>query len=104
MTKGKTREKLMKCELNQQIGHCNVSIPHEAAKIESDFNIIRLCETLDLNASEAQCDNSCYLNYTCSVATLQDMKKDPIIQSKRSNPRNHNPNQNKFKLIKADMV
>ena len=104
MTKGKTREKLMKCELNQQLGHSNDSTAHEAAKIKSDFNIIRLCEMLDLIASEAQYDNSCYLNYSCSVATLQDMKKDPIIQSKRSNLKNHNPNQNKFKLIKADMV
>ena len=78
MSKGKTRKKLMKCELKQQIGHSYVSIAqqanHEAAKVKNDSKIIKLCETLDLIASEAQYHQSCYRNYTRSVATLIDME------------------------------
>ena len=33
--------------------------------------------TLDLTASEAQYQHSWYRNYTCSVATLIDMERDP---------------------------
>ena len=46
----------MKCEIKQQIRHDYVSIAqqaiHEAAKLKNDSKIIKLCETLDLNASE----------------------------------------------------
>ena len=55
VSKGKTREKLMKCELKQQIGHSNVSIAqhaiHKAAKVENDSKIIKLCEARGLIAS-----------------------------------------------------
>ena len=71
----------MKCELKQQIGHTYVSIAqqaiHEAAKVKNDPKIIKLCETLDLLASEPQYHHSCYRNYTRSVATLIDMERDP---------------------------
>ena len=48
----------MKCEIKQKIGHSYVSIAqqaiHEAAKVKNDSKIIKLCETLDLIASETQ--------------------------------------------------
>ena len=71
----------MKCEIKQKIGHSYVSIAqqaiHEAAKVKNDSKIIKLCETLDLIASETQYHHSCYGNYTRSVATLIDMERDP---------------------------
>ena len=78
----------MKCELKQQIGHGNVSIAqqviHEVAKVKNDSEIIKLCETLDIIASEAQYLHSCYRNYTRSVATLIYMERDPKSSTNES--------------------
>ena len=75
------REKLIKCELKQQIGHSYVNIPqqaiHEAAKVKNDSKIMKVCTTLRLTASEAQYHHSFHHNYTRSVATSIDMEKDP---------------------------
>ena len=81
----------MKYELKQQIGHSYVSIAqqaiHEAAKVKSDSKIIKLCETLDLIAYEAQYHHLCQHNYTLSVATLIDMEGDPKILTDESQNR-----------------
>ena len=37
---------------------------------------MKLCKTLDVIASEAQYHHSCYLNYSGSIATLIDMRRD----------------------------
>ena len=78
----------MKCELKQQIGHGNVSIAqqviHEVAKVKNDSEIIKLCETLDIIASEAQYLHSCYRSYTRSVATLIYMESDPKSSTNES--------------------
>ena len=90
MTKAKTKKKLIKCELKQQIGHSNVSIAQqairEAAKVKNDSKSIRLRETLDLIASEAQYHNSCYHNYARSVATLPDTEIYPKSSTEESQP------------------
>ena len=79
----------MKCELKQRIGHSYVRIAqqiiHESAKVKNEPKIIRLCETLDLIASEAQYHHrNCYRNYACSVATLIDIERDPKCSTDES--------------------
>ena len=78
----------MKCEIKQQIGQNYVSIAlqaiHEAAKFKNYSKIIKLCETLDLAAWEAQYHHSCYRSYTCSVATLIDMERDQNSSTDKS--------------------
>ena len=78
----------MKCEWKQQIAHSYVSIAQQAieeeSKVKNDSKIIESCEALDLIASEAECNHSCYHNYTRFVADLIDMEGDPKISTYES--------------------
>ena len=65
---------------------CIFQAIREAAKVKNDSKIIRLCETLDLIASEAQYHNSCYHNYARSVATLPDGEIYPKSSTEESQP------------------
>ena len=81
--------KAPECELKQRIGHSYVRIAqqiiHEAAKVKNEPKIIKLCETLDLIASEAQYHHrNYYRNYTRSVATLIDIERDPKCSTDES--------------------
>ena len=70
----------MKCEVKKRETHGTVSVAqktiHEAAKLRQDVRIIRLCEILDLIASEAQYHFSCYRNYTRSIVSECSAEKD----------------------------
>ena len=69
----------MKCKVNVRT-HGTVSVAqktiHEAEKLRQDASIIRLCETLDLIASEAQHHFSCYRNYIQSIVSECSVEKD----------------------------
>ena len=80
----------MKCELKRQEGHGNISIAQKAilksAKVKHDDRIIRLCDTLDLIASEAQYHHSCYRDYTRSTASDPDVEDDAELETEDSAP------------------
>ena len=79
----------MKCELKWQEGHGNSIVQkaiHKSAKVKHDDRIIRLCDTLDLIASEAQYHHSCYRDYTRSTVSDPDVEDDAELETEDSAP------------------